>query len=190
MLKSLGGNYVPGRSVDNLRYQDGVFVLDDPEETERPERFSMEELKYRVMQGMRRVIENGGLVLADEMHPKSMPMRARRSGDAVLLRTSFNMLYRAGETLVSEAKVIRVRCGGSVCCAPPTPRLMRTSSPGRDRAPRSTRQSSSPQRASMRARYNVSRFFAIARCRKLTPDVDDRLRARLRRDPAGAAETE
>jgi RecA-family ATPase len=118
VLKSLGGNYVPGRSSDNIRYEHGVFVVDEPEETERPERFSMDELKYRVMQGMRRVIDNGGLVLADEMHPKSMPMRARRSGDAVLLRTPFNSLYIAQETLLREGKVVRVKVRGQCVLRP------------------------------------------------------------------------
>jgi len=118
IFRSLGGNYSVGRPVQTLRITGGVFVVDEPEKSPGMELFTSEELKYRLISGMCRVIKNGGYVYADEMHAQSMPSRARRSGDATLARTPLNALYSSQEMLLHDGKVRRVKVRGKCLLRP------------------------------------------------------------------------
>lgn len=122
VLRGLKNNYGPSLTAERLEYEDGVFVAAEPEHaagkhgplthTER------QDLKYRLLMGMKRVILNGGHVPADELDPRSMPSRARRQTDPSIARVALNDLYRAQQELVEGGLAVRVRVGGKVLLRP------------------------------------------------------------------------
>jgi hypothetical protein len=110
VLRGLGANYGAGMRPERLAYRDGVFEVVEPPETQRHiltlnDRM---ELRYRLLAGVKRVLQNGGRVPADEMHRESMPNRARRSPDVLINRIPLNDLYVAQSELIDAGQLVRV----------------------------------------------------------------------------------
>jgi hypothetical protein len=111
VLRGLGSNYGGGVGAERLEYQDGVFVRADPEHREKRGPLSLSEmtdLRYRLLTGLRRQLQNGAKVPADVMQPGSMPNRARRSTDPQINRVGLNDLYLAQEALIDTGQIVRV----------------------------------------------------------------------------------
>jgi hypothetical protein len=114
ILRGLGANYGAGMRPERLQYRDGVFeVIDAPEKHERkPLTFQDRvELRYRLLAGCKKVLQNGGKIPADEMHRESMPSRARRSPDAQINHIPLNDLYVAQAELIDAGQLVRVDVG-------------------------------------------------------------------------------
>jgi len=113
LLRGLGANYSAGLATQRLEYRDGVFEASgDAHGSRRRAPLNQTErldLRYRLLQGLKRVMENGAQVVADEMHPKSMPSRARRVPE--LSRVALNDLYRAQAEMLQAGQVVRVAVG-------------------------------------------------------------------------------
>jgi hypothetical protein len=111
ILRGLGANYGAGMKPQRLQYRDGVFeVIEQPSKTDRkPLTFQDRvELRYRLLAGCKKVLQNGGKIPADEMHRESMPSRARRSPDAMINRIPLNDLYVAQAELIDAGQLVRV----------------------------------------------------------------------------------
>jgi hypothetical protein len=111
VLRGLGGNYGAGMRPMRLEYDHGVFVPAEEEIARKRApltHIERQDLRYRLLIGLRRVLQNGGKVPADEMHPASMPNRARRSPDAMINRVPLNDLYVAQSELIDTGQVVRV----------------------------------------------------------------------------------
>lgn len=111
VLRGLGSNYSAGVTAERLRFERGVLVPDDPPpERRRKPLTTVErvELEFRLLEGLRRVRENGGAVPADEMAASSLPNRARRSADANLRGIALNDMYLAQQALIDSGRVMRV----------------------------------------------------------------------------------
>lgn len=114
LLKGLGANYGAGMRPERLEYRDGVFeVIAPPEHSDRKPLTLNDriELRYRLLAGVKRVLQNGGRVPADEMHRESMPARARRSPDAMINRIPLNDLYVEQQALLDAGQLVRVNVG-------------------------------------------------------------------------------
>jgi RecA-family ATPase len=122
VLRGLGGNYASGFRPKRLEYRQGVFVQaeDQPASTGRVlTHTERQDLGYRLLAGLKRVIQNGGEVYADEIHRKGLASRARRSPDALINHIPLNDLYVAQRDLVQAGQVIRVAVGNR-CLLRPT----------------------------------------------------------------------
>lgn len=115
ILRGLGSNYSAGLQTQRLGYRNGVFdVADDPGSGRRRQPLTVQEridLRYRMLIGIKRIMQNGGEVVADELNPKSAPNRARRSTDGEINRVSLNDLYKAQEDLLDAGQAVRVEVG-------------------------------------------------------------------------------
>lgn len=113
VLRGLGSNYGAGVRAERLEFQDGVLVPGEPEAQNRSSRAPLndierQDLKYRLLQGLRRVLLNGAKIPADELANGSLPNRARRSGDPMINRVPLNDLYRAQQDLIDSGQIKRV----------------------------------------------------------------------------------
>jgi hypothetical protein len=111
ILRGLGANYGAGMRPQRLQYRDGVFEVADPPEKNERRALTLQdrvELHYRLLSGVKRVLQNGGRVPADEMHRESMPARARRSPDALINRIPLNDLYVEQQALIDAGQLVRV----------------------------------------------------------------------------------
>lgn len=113
ILRGLGANYGAGMRPQRLQYRDGVFeVIEPPEKPRQVLTFTdRTELRYRLLAGCKKVLQNGGKIPADEMHKESMPSRARRSPDAQINRIPLNDLYVAQAELIDAGQLVRVDVG-------------------------------------------------------------------------------
>lgn len=116
VLAGLGMNYGAGLGAERLELRDGVFVqTDDARPRHRKagplSQTEMMDLRYRLLIGMKRILQNGGRVPADEMDAKSMPNRARRSTDERINRIPLNELYRAQQDMIEAGQLVRVDVG-------------------------------------------------------------------------------
>lgn len=115
LLRNLGSNFPGGLSVERLRFDHGVLVpaeAPDPPKRRAPlSHVERQDLQYRLLIGLKRVRDNGGMVPADEMASLSMPARARKSLDPQLNRIALNDLYQAQQDLIESGRVIRVEVG-------------------------------------------------------------------------------
>jgi hypothetical protein len=111
ILRGLGANYGAGMRPERLQYRDGVFEVVEPEKQQQRAPLTLNdriELRYRLLSGVKRVLQNGGKIPADEMHRESMPSRARRSPDALINRIPLNDLYVAQSELIDAGQLVRV----------------------------------------------------------------------------------
>lgn len=111
ILRGLGANYGAGMKPERLQYRDGVFEVIEPLQNNDRKPLTLNdriELRYRLLAGVKRVLQNGGRVPADEMHRESMPNRARRSPDAMINRIPLNDLYVAQTELIDAGQLVRV----------------------------------------------------------------------------------
>ena len=113
VLRGLGSNYSAGMTSERLEWRDGVFSVVEPENQSRtrPGPLTQTErmdLRYRLLIGLKRVLQNGATVPADEISPQSMPNRARRSSDPQINRVSLNDLNLAQADLIEAGQVVRV----------------------------------------------------------------------------------
>lgn len=121
VLRGLGSNYGVGITAERIEYRDGVFVTAEPELHRKRGPLSYTErqdLKYRLLTGCKRTLLNGGKIPADEMDPKSMPYRARRSTDPSINRIPMNELYLAQADLLDSGQLVRVNVGGRCLVRP------------------------------------------------------------------------
>jgi len=107
VLRGLGGNYSASRVNDQLRWDRGLYVLDgDAVKPVKLDQVGRQDLEYRLLQGIRRIVEQGGRIDSDEMSSRSAPSRARRSAEYKSI--PLNELYRAVDQLLITGRVIRV----------------------------------------------------------------------------------
>lgn len=115
-LRPLGANYGTPMRSERVRYDRGIWELDDvPASAAGGKRkaapltsIERQDLEYRLLQGLRYVLQNGAEVPADESSPKSMPARARRSPEPMLNRISIADLSAAQRALIETGRVVRV----------------------------------------------------------------------------------
>jgi len=133
VLRGLGANYGAGLIAERIEYHDGVFVPSEPEEQQhkRGPLNSVErlDLRYRLLIGLKRVLQNAAVVPADEMSPQSMPNRARRSPDPQINRVALNDLYFAQQELLESGQVVRVEVGRRCLIRPADGPFYRDESP-------------------------------------------------------------
>lgn len=111
VLRGLGSNYGGGLGLEPIEYADGVFVPTEQEQRAKRGPLSvieMNELRYRLLIGLKRLIAKGVQVPADEMAKGSLPNRAKRSPDARLNRVALNDLYVAQQDLLEGGQAVLV----------------------------------------------------------------------------------
>ncbi len=121
VLRGLGSNYGAGITAERLEYRDGVFVTAEPEMHRKRGSLSYTErqdLKYRLLIGVKRAMQNGERVPAGEMDPKSISHRARRSTDPSINRISLNDLNLAQHEMLESGLLVRVDVGGRCLVRP------------------------------------------------------------------------
>lgn len=116
VLRGLGTNYFSpaGLHAERLEFDHGVLVPSDPETRHSGRSGPLDsvqraDLRYRMLMGLKKVIQNGGKVHADMDNNNSMPKRAKRSTDATINRISLNDLNLAQEEMLDQGMVTRVR---------------------------------------------------------------------------------
>jgi hypothetical protein len=122
VLRGLGSNYSGGLRPERLEWRDGVFMPADAETTvaKRGPLTHTErgDLEYRLLAGVKRVMQNGGKVTADDASPHSMPLRARRNTDPTINRVALNDLNLAVAALVDSGRLVRVTVARHCCLRP------------------------------------------------------------------------
>lgn len=124
VLRGLGSNYAAGLIADKLEYHRGVMVPADPElQTHKAKRGPLNhtermDLEYRLLAGLKNVMKNGGLVLADEGAAMGLVNRARRSPNPMLNGVSLNDLAAAQDALLASGRVVRVSVGSKCLLRP------------------------------------------------------------------------
>lgn len=113
VLRGLGTNYGAGVGAERLEFDHGVLVPTEPEQRATGKRgplsqLERNELKYRLLMGLKKVRLNDGKIPADVEKRDSMPNRARRSTDPQINRVPLNELYLAQEELLDSGQVVRV----------------------------------------------------------------------------------
>jgi RecA-family ATPase len=118
VLRGLKANYGPGGLYQKMRWQKGVFVVDEPDPAEKPLlQIDKMDLDYRMLAGLKKVRGNGGIVPADVLLSGSMPRRARAT-TADLSRLPLNALYDSQERLLECRQVLRVMVKGKCLIRP------------------------------------------------------------------------
>lgn len=115
-MRGLKANYSAGITGERIEWNDGVFI---PAEMDAPRihkqgplsESELTDLRYRLLVGLKRVLQNGSTVPADEMDAKSMPNRARRNGSPEINRVPLNELYRAQAAMIEAGQIVRVSVG-------------------------------------------------------------------------------
>lgn len=113
VLHGMGVNYGKGIGREELEIRNGAFYLAEHGERVRRKRGPLSEqemmdLRYRLLIGLKRVLQNGGKVPADVEHRMSMPERARRDGHDEVRKVPLNDLYRAQELMIEAKQIVRV----------------------------------------------------------------------------------
>lgn len=116
VLRGLGANYGLGTMAERIEYRDGIFEPSEPEEhlsTKRAPLNAVErrDLEYRVLAGVKRVLQNGGKIPADMALQMSIPHRSRRAADPMINRVPLNDLYAAQDALIASGGLVRVSVG-------------------------------------------------------------------------------
>lgn len=120
-IRGLKFNYSAGIAAEKILWNRGVFIpdaTDDPPPKHALNRIDRIDLQYRLLAGMKRVIQYGGKLSADELSSQSMPSRARRSGDPNINRIPLNDLYRAQQELIDSGMVVLVQVDRRVLIRP------------------------------------------------------------------------
>lgn len=107
ILRGLGANYAAANVNDRLIWDKGLYVIDgDAPQVKRLDRVERQELEYRLLIGVRRIIEQGGKVAGDELDRMSVASRCRRQPE---FRTiSLNDINRAVDALIDTGRLVRV----------------------------------------------------------------------------------
>jgi RecA-family ATPase len=117
VLRGLGANYSAGRSIDRLRWEHGVFVSDEngdpPGRADSQVRRDV--LDREMLLGLYKLRNNGGMIPADVMMPKSLPRCYRLTFDRA---ATLNDLYASQERLLSSRQIVRVRVAGRCLLRP------------------------------------------------------------------------
>jgi hypothetical protein len=116
VMRGLKANYAAGVTAERLEWIDGLFVpveMETPRSQKRAALSDIEltDLRYRLLIGLKRTLQNGGTVPADELDARSMPSRARRNGSAEINRVPLNELYRAQNAMLEAGQIVRVGVG-------------------------------------------------------------------------------
>lgn len=117
VLRGLGSNYAAGITSERIEYQDGVFVPAEPDHRGKRGPLSLiekQELRYRLLAGLKRIVLNGAIVPADEFDSRSLPARARRQTDPAICLVPLNELYRAQQELIDSGLAVRVKVGRTI----------------------------------------------------------------------------
>lgn len=122
-LHGLGMNYGAGIGAEQLEIKNGVFMISEHGERVRKRRgplseTEMTDLRYRLLMGLKRILQNGGRVPADVEDKNSMPHRARRNGTDDVNRVAMNDLMRAQELMIEAEQVVRVQVNGRCLIRP------------------------------------------------------------------------
>ena len=121
VLRGLGSNYGVGITAERIEYRDGVFIHADAEMNRKRGPLGIierEELKDRLMRGVRLTLMNGGKIPADEMQPTSLPNRVKRQTNPALSRIPLNELYLAQNELLASGQLVRVDVDGRCLIRP------------------------------------------------------------------------
>lgn len=116
-------NWAGRRPPIPLRFVDGVFVAEELKEAKRSlSQIEKTDLDYRLLNGLRRLIENGARVTADPDAAGSLPHRAKRSTpefrDWPLIWFSDSV-----DRLLADNRIVRVEVGGRIVIRPSDMRL-------------------------------------------------------------------
>lgn len=115
IFRSLGQNYGATPRPEKWRWDHGVFVVDEEETATRQKRtigdIQRKDIQYRLLIGLKRAIQNGVQVPADEMAARSLPNLARRCSDGEINWVPLNELYLAQEALLQSGMLKRVAVG-------------------------------------------------------------------------------
>ncbi len=123
IFRGLGSNYVATPRPEKWRWRDGVFILDDMAVDARPPHDKIgdqerRDIQYRLLMGLKRAMQNGAQVPADEMASRSLANLARRCVDPEINRVPFNELYAAQQALLDAGQIVRVRVGSRCLVRP------------------------------------------------------------------------
>lgn len=115
IFRGLGSNYAATPRPEKWRWDRGVFVVDDEEAITRQKRtigdIERKDIQYRLLIGLKRAIQNGVQVPADEMAGRSLPNLARRCNDPEINWVPLNELYAAQDALLNNGMLKRVAVG-------------------------------------------------------------------------------
>jgi RecA-family ATPase len=114
IFTGVGSNYGSRFATVKLRWDDGVFVAEEmPERKRALSRIEMNDLDYRMLQGLRRLNANGTAPPADPLLPKSLPWRAKRSTPEF---REYPLVWLADsvERLIADGRVVRVELRGNI----------------------------------------------------------------------------
>jgi hypothetical protein len=115
VFRGLGSNYVATPRPEKWRWRDGVFVIDElaiERARKRPlNDTERRDLEYRLLIGLKRAMQNGVQVPADEMAARSLANLARRCSDSNINRVPLNDLYLAQAALLDSGQIVRVAVG-------------------------------------------------------------------------------
>lgn len=122
VFRGLGSAYVATQRPEKWRWQDGVFVLDEMDsERQRKKPLTEQgrrELEYRLLMGLKRAMQNGVQVPADEMASRSLANLARRCSDPEINRVPLNDLYLSQANLLESGMIVRVNVRGKCLVRP------------------------------------------------------------------------
>ena len=123
IFRGLGSNYAATPRPERWRWDRGVFVIDEEDADARPKKRSIgaierKDIEYRLLIGLKRAIQNGIQVPADEMAARSLPNLARRCADAEINWVPLNELYAAQQALLDSGMLKRVAVGNRCLIRP------------------------------------------------------------------------
>lgn len=123
VFRGLGSNYVATPKPETWRWQNGVFVLDDVEQAGRRKsgplsQVERQELRYRLLMGLKRAMMHGVLCPADVMADKSLPQLARIYGPPEIRLVALNEMYAAQEELLKDGQLVMVQVRNRVLIRP------------------------------------------------------------------------
>lgn len=125
VLAGLGSNYGPGLRTERIDYDEGVFIVADPEERARPHQGPLtsdkrRDMRYHLLVIMRRFLDNGGQVYADITHKtRSLPSLMRRSPNQEINRITMNDIELMQQEMVDAGQIEKVDLNGR-CLLRPT----------------------------------------------------------------------
>lgn len=125
VLAGLGSNYGPGLRTERIDYDEGVFIVADPEERSREHQGPLSadqrrDTRYHLLMSIRKFIDNGGQVYADITHKtRSLPALVRRSPDRAINRITLNDIELMQQEMINAGQIERVDVGGR-CLVRPT----------------------------------------------------------------------
>ena len=114
VLYSMGINYAGKHAATKLRWQDGVFVVEEIAERKRSlSTTERQDLDYRLLIGLKRLTAAGVAVPADPDAPRSLPHRAKKSTPEF---RDWPLIWMADsvDRLIQDGRVVRVELRSNV----------------------------------------------------------------------------